>query len=69
DVTDPGAAPVFSADQAEINEERTAYGLATWTDRTTGRSYALVSRRERTTLALLELTSTASGHVGYRRVR
>lgn len=69
DVTDPAAAPVFSADQAEINEERTAYGLATWTDRTTGRSYALVSRRERTRLALLELTPTASGHVGYREVR
>ncbi|GAA4789938.1 phytase [Streptomyces ziwulingensis] len=69
DVTDPAAAPVFSADQAEINEERTAYGLATWTDRTTGRSYALVSRRERTTLALLELTATAGGRVGYREVR
>ncbi|MFK0115422.1 phytase [Streptomyces sp. NPDC090994] len=69
DVTDPAAAPVFSADQAEINEERTAYGLATWTDRSTGRSYALVSRRERTTLALLELTPTASGTVGYREVR
>ncbi|WP_373566921.1 phytase [Streptomyces griseicoloratus] len=69
DVTDPAAAPVFSADQAEINEERTAYGLATWTDRSTGRSYALVSRRERTTLALLELTPTASGRVGYRKVR
>ncbi|MEU4658693.1 phytase [Streptomyces sp. NPDC023723] len=69
DVTDPAAAPVFSADQAEINEERTAYGLATWTDRSTGRSYALVSRRERTTLALLELTPTAAGRVGYREVR
>ncbi|MDT0614957.1 phytase [Streptomyces lancefieldiae] len=69
DVTDPAAAPVFSADQAEINEERTAYGLATWTDKATGRSYALVSRRERTRIALLELTATASGRVGYREVR
>ncbi|MFI1714474.1 phytase, partial [Streptomyces litmocidini] len=48
DVTDPGARPVFSADQAETNEQKTAYGLATWTDRATGRSYALVSRRNRT---------------------
>lgn len=48
DITSPGARPVFSADQAEINEQKTAYGLATWTDRETGRSYALVSRRNRT---------------------
>ncbi|MFJ6728806.1 phytase [Streptomyces sp. NPDC091281] len=69
DVTDPRVAPVFSADQAEINEQRTAYGLATWTDRRSGRSYALVSRRERTAVALLELTPTARGTVGYRTVR
>nr|WP_308408586.1 phytase [Streptomyces sp. AC627_RSS907] len=69
DVTDPAAAPIFSADQDEINEERTAYGLATWTDKASGRSYALVSQRERTRLALLELTATDSGHVGYRQVR
>ncbi|MFD7136230.1 phytase [Streptomyces sp. NPDC059894] len=69
DVTDPAAAPVFSADQAEINEQRTAYGLATWTDRSTGRSYALVSQRERTTIALLEITATGDGKVGYRKVR
>ncbi|WP_411149398.1 phytase [Streptomyces sp. A30] len=69
DVTDPAAAPVFSADQAEINDQRTAYGLATWTDRATGRTYALVSRRERTRLALLELVPAANGTVGYRKVR
>ncbi|MDX3645095.1 phytase [Streptomyces sp. MB09-02B] len=69
DVTDPAAAPVFSADQAEINDQRTAYGLATWTDRATGRSYALVSRRERTRLTLLELLPAAHGKVGYRTIR
>ncbi|KUO20991.1 phytase [Streptomyces dysideae] len=69
DVTDPGAAPVFSADQAEINDQRTAYGLATWTDKATGRTYALVSQRERTRLALLELVPAANGTVGYRKVR
>jgi 3-phytase len=69
DITDPAAAPVFSADQAEINDQRTAYGLATWTDRTSGRAYALVSRRERTRLALLELVPAAHGRVGYRTVR
>ncbi|GAA3899933.1 phytase [Streptomyces lacrimifluminis] len=69
DITDPAAAPVFSADQAEINDQRTAYGLATWTNKATGRTYALVSRRERTRLALLELTPAAGGKVGYRKVR
>ncbi|NUK13482.1 phytase, partial [Streptomyces lunaelactis] len=69
DVTDPAAAPVFSASQSEINEQRTAYGLATWTDRSTGRSYALVSRRNRTEVALLELKATATGTVGYRKIR
>ncbi|MFI8006264.1 phytase [Streptomyces sp. NPDC086010] len=69
DVTDPAAAPVFSADQDEIDEQRTAYGLATWQDRASGRSYALVSRRSTTDLALLELRPTAAGTVGYRRVR
>ncbi|MEB3963540.1 phytase, partial [Streptomyces kunmingensis] len=69
DVTDPKAPRIFSASQEEVNEQRTAYGLATWTDRTTGRSYALVSRRERTRLALLELTAQRDGTIGYRPVR
>ncbi|QCX80955.1 3-phytase precursor [Streptomyces sp. YIM 121038] len=69
DVTDPAAPRVFSASQAEANEQRTAYGLATWTDHATGRSYAVVSRRERTALALLELTAAPGGKVGYRTVR
>ncbi|MFF7791226.1 phytase [Streptomyces sp. NPDC007991] len=69
DITDPAAAPVFAIDQAEINEQRTAYGLATWRDKSTGRSYALVSRRERTRLALVELKPTASGTVTYEKVR
>ncbi|MFI9580602.1 phytase [Streptomyces sp. NPDC052236] len=69
DVTDPAASPVFSTDQSDINEQRTAYGLATWQDKSTGRSYALVSRRNRTGIALLELKRTAAGTVGYRKIR
>ncbi|WP_434096632.1 phytase [Streptomyces nitrosporeus] len=69
DVTDPAAAPVFSAGQEEVNEQSTVYGLATWQDRRSGRSYALVSRRDATELALLELLPNASGTVGYRTVR
>ncbi|MFG3157364.1 phytase [Streptomyces sp. NPDC048219] len=69
DVTDPAAPPVFSRDQAEVNDQRTAYGLATWTNPATGKSYALVSRRERTSIALLELLPTAGGEVTYRKIR
>ncbi|QNP64323.1 phytase [Streptomyces genisteinicus] len=69
DVTDPSAPAVFSAGQAEVDEQRTAYGLATWTDPATGRAYALVSRRERTSVALLELTATSAGTVTYRKIR
>ncbi|MFI2618748.1 phytase [Streptomyces sp. NPDC018584] len=69
DVTDPSAPPVFSSSQEEIDEQRTAYGLATWTDKSSGRSYALVSRRERTSVALLEITPGADGKVGYRKIR
>ncbi|HEY9371138.1 phytase [Streptomyces sp.] len=69
DVTDPAAPAVFSKDQDEVNDQRTAYGLATWTDRATGRSYALVSRRERTSIALLELRPAPGGKVTYRKIR
>ncbi|MEV4943862.1 phytase [Streptomyces zaomyceticus] len=69
DVTDPAAPAVFSRDQAEINDQRTAYGLATWTDPASGKSFALVSRRERTGIALLELLPAAGGTVTYRKVR
>ncbi|MEV7373361.1 phytase [Streptomyces sp. NPDC090301] len=69
DVTDPAAPAVFSRDQAEINDQRTAYGLATWTDPATGKSFALVSRRERTSIALLELLPAAGGKVTYRTIR
>jgi 3-phytase len=69
DVTDPAAEPVFSSGQEEINEQATAYGLATWTDRSSGRSYALASRRNRTGIALLEITARPDGTVGYRKIR
>ncbi|MFE2044422.1 phytase [Streptomyces sp. NPDC059477] len=69
DVTDPAARPIFNTTQDEINDQHTAYGLATWTDTGSGRSYALVSRRSRTELALLELTPAPGGTVGYRTVR
>ncbi|MFF3089597.1 phytase [Streptomyces nojiriensis] len=70
DVTDEAAAPpVFSAGQDEVNDQRTAYGLAAYTDRRSGRSYAVTSRRHATDLALAELLPNARGKVGYRTVR
>ncbi|GAB3137278.1 phytase [Micromonospora sonneratiae] len=65
DVTDPAAPLIFSVDQDEVNEQRTVYGLAAWQDRATGRSYALVSRRDTTELALLRLIATPAGRVTY----
>jgi 3-phytase len=53
DVTSADGPLIFSADQEEINGEHTAYGLATWQDRTG--AYALVSRNAETEVALLKL--------------
>src|SRR3954453_7669065 len=53
DVTAPDAPPVFSADQAEVNKQRTAYGLGAWRDRTG--TYALVSRRGTPELGIFEI--------------
>ncbi|MGC9437837.1 phytase [Streptomyces sp. WG5] len=69
DVTDPSAPWIFSGSQEEVDEESTAYGLATYTDAATGRSYALVSQNATTRIALLELTATPGGRVSYRQVR
>ncbi|WP_060178329.1 phytase [Streptomyces sp. IMTB 1903] len=70
DVTDEAAAPlVFSADPDEVADQRTAYGLAAYTDRRSGRSFAVASRRHATALALAELLPTPQGKVGYRTVR
>ncbi|MDA2803079.1 phytase [Nocardiopsis suaedae] len=65
EVTDPGVPTVFSADDAGAADERTAYGLTAFTDG--GASYAVVSRADETTLALLRLTASGGG-VGYEHV-
>ncbi|MFE0737023.1 phytase [Streptomyces sp. NPDC058855] len=63
DVTAAGVAPVFAADETEVDEQRTAYGLAAYAD--DGDAYVVVSQRERTRLRLLELEDR-NGRVGYR---
>jgi 3-phytase len=69
DVTDASAPWIFSGSQEEVNKESTAYGLTTYTDSATGKSYALVSQNATTRIALLELTPTRDGTVSYRKVR
>ncbi len=66
DVTTANPSFVFSADPAEVNEQTTAYGLATYSDN--GHSYAVATRRNRTDVAILELVADATGAVGYRKV-
>lgn len=60
DVTASTVPRVFSATETEVEDQNTAYGVASYTDRTTGRHYAVASRRHRTTLALLELKVVGS---------
>ncbi|MFD0689697.1 phytase [Actinomadura fibrosa] len=68
DVTDPAAAPVFSSSPDEVNEQATAYGLASWTD-ARGTSYAAVSQRHTSRIGVVRLEATAAGTVTYRHVR
>ncbi|MFE3457438.1 phytase [Nocardiopsis aegyptia] len=63
EITDPDAAPfIFSADQEEVNEAFTAYGLAAWTE--DDDAFAVVSKSDGARLALLELDED-DGAVGY----
>ncbi|MEV4256458.1 phytase [Spirillospora sp. NPDC049652] len=68
DVTLPSAPPVFSSSAAEVNEQRTAYGLAAWKGGD-GVPYVAVSRRNTTRVGLFRLVATAAGKVGYAPVR
>jgi 3-phytase len=65
DVTVAAPPLVFSADEGEVGEQRTAYGLALWADPAGGTPWVVVSRRHETRLGLFRLTFT-SGGVGYR---
>jgi 3-phytase len=66
DVTVPAAPLVFSASKDEVPGQATAYGLAGLVER--GDGYVAVSRRSRTTVALLRLVDAGHGRVSYRRV-
>ncbi|SEC22343.1 3-phytase [Amycolatopsis tolypomycina] len=64
DVTDPAAAPVFSASESEVDEQRTAYGLAAGRDPRTGVRWVAVTRRHETRVALRRLVDRPDGTVG-----
>ncbi|KAA5831246.1 phytase [Saccharopolyspora hirsuta] len=63
DVTAPDVAPVFAADEAEVDEQRTAYGLTAFRD--DDDAYVLASQREKTSVRLLKLEDRG-GRIGYR---
>ncbi|GAA0377310.1 hydrolase [Acrocarpospora corrugata] len=67
DITDPNVPFVFNDDQDGVNDATTAYGLATWQDKTG--VYALVSRRHQTSIGLVRLTPAPGGKVGYHLIR
>ncbi|MFC0030732.1 phytase [Micromonospora chaiyaphumensis] len=66
DVTAPDVPFAFSRDQAEVNEQRTAYGLGTFVD-ADGATYAVVSRRSTPEVGVFRLVERA-GRVSYRPV-
>ncbi|MFJ7217205.1 phytase [Amycolatopsis sp. NPDC098790] len=62
DVTDPAAARVFP--ESDVDEQRTAYGLAAGRDPVTGTRWVAVTRRHETRVALLKLVDLPGGFVG-----
>lgn len=68
DVTDPSAPFVFSTSLDEVNDQATAYGLASWSD-SRGGGYVALSRRHTSRLGLVRLQVTAAGKISYRHVR
>lgn len=59
DVTDPAAARVFP--ESEVDEQRTAYGLAAGRDPVSGIRWVAVTRRHETRVALLRLVDKPGG--------
>ncbi|WP_217361339.1 phytase [Aeromicrobium stalagmiti] len=66
DVTAAAIPFAFSADQEQVNEQATVYGMTTFTDRR-GDSYVVGTRRHSTDVGLFKLVAT-KGRVTYERV-
>nr|WP_244328969.1 phytase [Streptomyces marokkonensis] len=63
DVTSADVTPVFAADEAEVDDQRTSYGLTAFKD--DDKAFVVVSQREETRLRLLQLEDE-DGRVGYK---
>ncbi|MFC0114906.1 phytase [Kibdelosporangium aridum] len=68
DVTAPDVPFVFNSSQSEVDEQKTAYGLAAWYSPSDRATYVLVSRRSTTQVALLKVLPQG-GKYSYRVVR
>lgn len=69
DVTTANVPFIFSSSQTQVNEQATAYGLAVYRDPKSGRSFAYVSQRNRTAIAVVELLQTSQGQITYRNLK
>ena len=67
EVTTSAPALVFSADEAAVEDQRTAYGLALRADPTGGAPWVVVSQRHETQLALFRLGADPTGRILYQR--
>lgn len=65
DVTTTAPALVFSATEADVEQQRTAYGLALWADPARGAPWVVVSRRHETRLGLFRLGAGPHGLIEY----
>ncbi|WP_018686458.1 phytase [Actinokineospora enzanensis] len=67
DVTTANPPRAFSATEAEVDDQRTAYGLAVAPDPAGGAPWVVVSRRHDTRLGVFRLADDGTGRVTYRR--
>ncbi|MBM7775331.1 3-phytase [Actinokineospora baliensis] len=68
DVTTAAPPRAFSATEAEVDEQRTAYGLTVAPDPEGGAPWVIVSRRHDTRLGVFRLADDGAGRITYRRV-
>ncbi|RZS43311.1 3-phytase [Herbihabitans rhizosphaerae] len=65
DITTASPRLLFSASEAEVEEQRTGYGTTVWPDPAGGAPFVVVSRRHETRLAVFRMRSDSTGKIGY----
>ncbi|HVK20962.1 MAG TPA: phytase [Actinokineospora sp.] len=68
DITTVTPPRVFSATDEEIDEQRTAYGIAVRPDPAGGAPWVVASRRHETRIGLFRLAADGAGRITYRQV-